>query len=94
MPEIRFEIKWPDGSTDICYSPSLVVKNYFSAGTDYQIDDFLERSRTSLNIASDRVEQKYGMPCSLALSQLRQIEDKSKGYSNQTGKVRLIKFLE
>jgi len=94
MPEIRFEIKWPDDSTDICYSPSLVVREYFTAGTDYQVNDFLERSRISLNIASDRVQQKYGMPCSHALSQLRQIEDKAKVYSDSVSKVRFIKFLE
>ena len=34
MPEMRFRIRWPDGSTESCYSPSLVIKDYFAAGHD------------------------------------------------------------
>ena len=31
MPEMRFRIRWPDGSTESCYSPSLVVKDFLSS---------------------------------------------------------------
>ncbi len=34
MPEIRFQIQWSDGSQDICYSPSLIVKEYFLPNTE------------------------------------------------------------
>lgn len=74
MPEMRFHIRWPDGTTEICYSPSLVIKDYLTVGTDYALADFLERSRISLGIASDRVKLKYGMPCHRALAQLARIE--------------------
>jgi uncharacterized repeat protein (TIGR04042 family) len=74
MPEIRFDITWPDGTTEHCYSPSLIVQDYFVPGTDYSIADFLERSRTALRIASERVAQKFGFPCSRALGQLASIE--------------------
>jgi uncharacterized repeat protein (TIGR04042 family) len=74
MPEMWFEVRWPDGSSDTCYSPSLVIKDYFREGEAYPLTDFLERSRTALRIASDRVEAKYGRPCSLALGQLSAIE--------------------
>jgi uncharacterized repeat protein (TIGR04042 family) len=74
MPEMRFRIRWPDGSAESCYSPSLVIKDYFAVGTDYALADFLVRSRTALGIASERVEAKYGMPCSRALAQLARIE--------------------
>ena len=74
MPEIRFRIRWPDGTPETCYSPSLVIKDYFSVGADYPLADFLERSRTALGIASERVEAKYGMPCRGALAQLARIE--------------------
>lgn len=74
MPEMRFVIVWPDDRKEECYSPSLVIKDYFSEGQTYPLDDFLRRSRTALNIASERVRAKYGRPCSLALGQLQRIE--------------------
>jgi uncharacterized repeat protein (TIGR04042 family) len=74
MPEMWFEVRWPDGSSETCYSPSLVIKDYFREGQAYAVADFLERSRTALQIASDRVKAKYGRPCGLALGQLSAIE--------------------
>jgi uncharacterized repeat protein (TIGR04042 family) len=74
MPEMRFHIRWPDGTPETCYSPSLVIKDYFSVGADYPLADFLERSRTALAIASDRINARYGMPCRRALAQLARIE--------------------
>jgi uncharacterized repeat protein (TIGR04042 family) len=94
MPEIRFQIQWPDGSEETCYSPSLIVKDYFIANKDYDLDDFMERSRSSLKIASDRVQQKYGFPCSLALEQLQKIEVKYAQCRHLAQpKVRFIRFL-
>ena len=46
MPEIRFQIQWPDGSQETCYSPSLVVKDYFTPNSDYDLGDFVQRSRS------------------------------------------------
>lgn len=74
MPEMRFRIRWPDGTPETCYSPSLVIKDYFAVGADYPLADFLARSRAALNIASDRVKAKYGMACSRAMAQLARIE--------------------
>ncbi len=74
MPEMWFEVRWPDGSSEACYSPSLVIKDYFREGQAYAVADFLKRSRTALQIASDRVKAKYGRPCALALGQLSSIE--------------------
>jgi uncharacterized repeat protein (TIGR04042 family) len=94
MPEIRFRIQWPDGNEETCYSPSLIVKEYFSPDHDYDLIDFVERSRTSLTIASDRVQAKYGRPCGLALGQLQDIEAKSIRYQDfPQPKVRFIHFI-
>jgi uncharacterized repeat protein (TIGR04042 family) len=97
MPEIRFKIQWPDGAQEICYSPSLVVKDYFTPAESYPLDDFVARSRTALTIASDRVKAKYGMPCSLALSQLEKIERQASQYQQEASaplEVQLIQFIE
>jgi len=74
MPEMRFVIIWPDGRKECCYSPSLVIRDFFTEGQTYALTDFLDRCRNALTIASDRVEAKYGRPCSLALGQLAHIE--------------------
>ncbi len=74
MPEMRFVVRWPDGRRESCYSPSLVIKDFFHEGESYLLADFLARSREALGIASDRVKSKYGFACSLALGQLAQIE--------------------
>lgn len=99
MPEIRFEIQWPDGAQEVCYSPSLVVKDYFTPTQSYQLQDFVDRSRTALTIASDRVQAKYGMPCSLALGQLQRIERQATQLASQftpqdNPQVQVIRFLE
>ncbi|WP_018388391.1 MSMEG_0570 family nitrogen starvation response protein [Ancylobacter sp. FA202] len=74
MPEMRFTIRWPDGTVEGCYSPSLVIKDYLVPGESYKLLEFLEKSREALTIASDRVEARYGFPCSRALGQLARIE--------------------
>jgi uncharacterized repeat protein (TIGR04042 family) len=74
MPEMRFVVRWPDGVTETCYSPSLVIKDYFREGETYPLADFVARSREALTIASDRVKAKYGHACSLALGQLAAID--------------------
>ncbi len=95
MPEINFQIQWPDGTEQNCYSPSLVVKKYFTPGESYELAEFVEKSRTALNIASDRVKEAYGFPCSRALSQLEQIELKAAKYQKLTKpQVLLIGFSE
>jgi uncharacterized repeat protein (TIGR04042 family) len=71
---MRFRIRWPDGHSESCYSPSLVIKDYFAVGSDYPLADFLARSRAALGIVSERVRVKYGSPCGRALAQLACIE--------------------
>jgi uncharacterized repeat protein (TIGR04042 family) len=75
MPEMRFRVLWPDGLAETCYSPSLVVKEHLSVGASYEPNEFLARCRVALNIGSDRVKEKYGHACSLALGQLARIEE-------------------
>jgi uncharacterized repeat protein (TIGR04042 family) len=74
MPEMTFAIRWPDDTTEDCYSPSLVIRDHLAVGATYTLADFLARCRTALRIASDRVQEKYGFPCTRAQAQLRRIE--------------------
>lgn len=82
MPEVIFDIVWPDGSEDQFYSPSTVVNQYFQHGETYELADFVQRSQKSLTLASERVRQVYGRPCSMAIAQLKKIETKAECFSH------------
>jgi uncharacterized repeat protein (TIGR04042 family) len=66
MPEMTFEVQWPDGRLQQCYSPSLVIHDYLTAGTHYTVADFVDRSATALAEASERVRAKFGFACTSA----------------------------
>jgi len=74
MPEMHFRVRFPNGATVDCYSPSYVIEDYLNEGRSYAVPDFLERTRTALNIAAERVRERYGFSCSSALDQLAAIE--------------------
>ena len=74
MPEMLFDIRWPDGSSERCYSPSTVVKTHLDAGVNYAMADFRERARDALTAAGERVRAKYGYSCSSAADQLEPLE--------------------
>ena len=91
MPEMHFSIRWPDGARSLCYSPSLVLEEHLSVGTCYGLSDFLARVRAALTEASARVQRQYGMPCSRALDQLAQIEQRATGFTSDAA-VTVLEF--
>jgi uncharacterized repeat protein (TIGR04042 family) len=95
MPEMLFDIRWPDGATEQCYSPSLVIKDYLTPGQDYSLGDFMWRIRTALKTASDRVREKYGFACSRAMGQLAKLEAGAKRFDAVPGgTVTVVSFQE
>lgn len=93
MPEMHFRVRWPDGHEERCYSPSLVIQDYFHAGAAYPLPDFLQRSRAALTIASERVRAKYGFACSAALDQLARIEDRAmRFHASPQAQVEIVAF--
>lgn len=85
MPELYFHVRWPDGESQRCYSPSTVVEEYFTPGGTYGVVDFVERSRQSLGIAGERVREKYGFSCAGASDQLAEIERTAATYARVPG---------
>ena len=81
MPEMTFTVRWPDDSVTPCYSPSLVVAEMLEVGRTYPVEEFVAISRDALTIASQRVEAKYGYPCSNALAQLARIESTARAFA-------------
>jgi len=73
MPEIYFQLQWPDGEIMRCYSPSTIVGEYFEAGTTLTVDELMSKSSEALGKASDRVQAKFGFKCTSAAAQLEAI---------------------
>ncbi|OZI62443.1 MSMEG_0570 family nitrogen starvation response protein [Bordetella genomosp. 11] len=92
MPAMHFLVRWPDGSETECYSPSLVIKDYFVPGTAYEVDDFMSRVRIALEIASERVRLKFGFACSRAADQLEILEARGALHTNEPGRVTVVSF--
>jgi uncharacterized repeat protein (TIGR04042 family) len=74
MPELHFRVRWPDGTIQRCYSPSRSVKDFLAAGESYALEDFVGRSRSALQLASERVRARRGFACGGAARQLEEIE--------------------
>jgi uncharacterized repeat protein (TIGR04042 family) len=85
MPEMRFQVRWPDQTLSSCYSPSLVIKDFFAVGQSYPLGEFVSRSREALGIASERVKKKYGFYCTSAAAQLEEIERTASRFEEAAG---------
>ena len=95
MPEMLFQIRWPNGTIEQCYSPSLVIRDHLAAGETYSVPEFLRRSRTALTIASDRVREKYDFACPRAMGQLARLESTAGHFDDKTGDgITVISFHE
>ncbi len=95
MPEMHVLVRWPDDSVMACYSPSLIIREYLEVGATYPLDDFVERSREALSLASERVREKFGFSCSRAAQQLVQIEAKARMFADVPGRaVRIESYRE
>ncbi|ASJ73770.1 MSMEG_0570 family nitrogen starvation response protein [Granulosicoccus antarcticus] len=90
MPETHMEIRWPDQSTESCYSPSTVIGEYLQAGKDYPLAEFVERCDQALNEASERVRKKYGYACSAASDQNEHI--KRQAAKQPAGQVNVLRI--
>ena len=73
MPELRLTTRWPDGRTLETYSPSLVVHDHLEVGHSYAVGEFVERAAEALTQASDRVQARWGRPCTAARASLATI---------------------
>ena len=90
MPEMTFDIRWPNGAVQSCYSPSLVIHDHLATGVDYPVDEFLRRASTALTIAAERVREKFGFYCSSAVQTLDAIETAAAQARTTPGSVRVL----
>ena len=93
MPAMHYTLRWPDASESRCYSPSLVIHDYFEPGRDYPLAEFLRRVREATRIANERVHAKFGFLCSRAGDQLADIESRAAAFAGQpAAAVRVLAF--
>lgn len=93
MPAMHYRLRWPDQSESTCYSPSLIIQDYFQPGTAYPLDDFLQRLREATGIANERVRAKFGFACSRASDTLAGVEARAATLAGQPGaQVTVIAF--
>ncbi len=83
MPEVDFQITWPDGTAQHCVSPSRSIEAVLATGAKYPVDEFVRRSTQALQIGSDRVRAKYGFACTAAAAQSADIRHVAEQFSPQ-----------
>lgn len=74
MPETTFTAELPDGSFQPCFSPSPIVKKYFTIGQEVAASEFIRLSRIALTEASALVSDKLGISGAPPYSSLKDIE--------------------
>ena len=93
MPAVHFDVRWPDGSLERCYSPSRAIKEHLQAGASYPLEDFVAHSRDALELAGERVRLRYGFACSSAAEQLARIEARARTFdTDPTARVTVVRF--
>ena len=89
MPVTYVYIEWPDHKTDQVYSPSSIIKKYFSSGEELTIENFLTACTEGLEKASERVQQKFGYACTSAMAETQRINLLCQAYGNSK-KVKIV----
>jgi putative flavoprotein involved in K+ transport len=74
MPEVHFQVSWPDGHVQQCTSPSRAIEAHLAPAATYPVDEFVRRVRAGMDAASERVRQQYGMACTAAMAQRQEVE--------------------
>ena len=80
MPEMTFTVRWPDGTEADLYSPSLIMHDHLTVGAEYPVEEFVYKTSTALDEASERVKARYGFECTSARAHKSQIVLMSEQY--------------
>ena len=82
MPEVRFELEWPDGQSSTLYSPSTVILQYLKAGDSFRVSEFESLGVKALRAASERVRARYGFACTRTDEEESQLREWISRYSS------------
>ncbi|MEM6738242.1 MAG: MSMEG_0570 family nitrogen starvation response protein [Bacteroidota bacterium] len=90
MPEVNLRVKWPDEHISDVYSPSTIVRQYFSSGDLMTVSDFVTKCTEALEHASKRVEEKFGYACTSARNSIHNVRQSAKDLKQDS----LVEILE
>jgi uncharacterized repeat protein (TIGR04042 family) len=82
MPEVRFQLEWPDGQISTLYSPSTVILDYFQPGDSLLVSELESRGVEALREASERVRARYGFACTRTNEEESQLREWISRYSS------------
>lgn len=82
MPEVRFQLEWPDGQISTLYSPSTVILDYFQPGEYLLVSELESRGVEALREASERVRTRYGFACTRTNEEESQLREWISHYSS------------
>ena len=80
MPEMRFVIRWPDGVVESCYSPSLVIKEFFAPGESSRSPILSNAAAPLCTSPASAWRRSMATPATRAVAQLAQIEAVAKTF--------------
>lgn len=90
MPVVDFTLRWPDGQEQACSSPSTVIHEHLTAGMAFTVPELVERTRTAMDAASERVRARYGFACTGAAEQQAAIEARAARFADDDGVVTVV----
>jgi putative flavoprotein involved in K+ transport len=74
MPEIEFTIRWPDGRTKRCTSPSRSIEGAVVTGAHYPVSEFVRRTHAAFEVGAQRLRAIRGFGCSAAAQLLDELD--------------------
>jgi uncharacterized repeat protein (TIGR04042 family) len=80
MPEMTMTVRWPDGRVHEHYSPSLVLHDHLEPGATYPVVEFVGHAILALDIASQRVRDRYGFACTSAAASQQEIKTLARSF--------------
>jgi putative flavoprotein involved in K+ transport len=74
MPEIEFTLRWPDGRSQRCISPSRSIEKAIVTGARYPVGEFQRRARAALEAGQSRLREIRGFGCSAAVQLVDELD--------------------
>lgn len=90
MPEVNVPIEWPDKQRDSIYSPSTILLQYIKSGDSLSVQDFDARISEALQLASQRVYQRYGFECTSAIGELARLKARIAAINDKSALINVL----
>ena len=83
MPEVLLDLEWPDGHHTPFYSPSTVVLQHLTPGSELSVAELRTAGLRALAEASERVRARYGFACTRTDEEAAKLRQLTRQYDPQ-----------